>query len=312
MVGPTVAIDSHHPPRASDRATRRIIAALVALVAAAMLVAAAPAPASYIHPEETWRFGPDGTSDTVFAEEAFQELVGDIEQIHIEQNTRRLMVVWNPVFEAKRMNVYAIGGQESMTPVAGNFPKTIDGFCCWSIAFDESNTASDGRIYIKPNDEEGPTVWTSDGDPIQRLTFEPEPGSKRGVAVDGEGNVYMANSTTDQIEVFESAGGPPFRLIDLPNPPNTEPQKVAFDKQTGDLFVVIGNFIYRLTEEADYEDPEPLHGHLPRIPGQLQHRLARLRHRDRLDLGEPPRRRGRRSHTGHRRRRSDPHRLHGQ
>ena len=62
----------------------------------------------------------------------------------------------------------------------------------------------------------GWAVVTSASGPVFGVNFEPQPGFKSGVAVDPEGNIYMANRDTKKIEVFESAGGPPFRLIPLP------------------------------------------------------------------------------------------------
>ena len=155
------------------------------------------------------------------------------------------------------MSVFEIGGPESMTPLGGNFPIPIEGFGL-SVAMDESNTPSAGRIYVKGFGNDGPRVSTADGGQVVGVNFEPKPGFRSGVTVDPEGNVYTANRETKQIEVFESAGGPPFKLIPFPAGTSGEPQRLAFDKLNGDLFMAVGNFIYRLTKEADYEDPMPL------------------------------------------------------
>ena len=222
-----------------------------------MLAFAGSASASFIHPSENWGFGPDGTSSTEFSDESSGEPSGEIEQIHINNASHRMSAIWQRRFEGKRMSAFEIGGPESMTPLAGNFPLSIDGFCCWSVAMDETNTASAGRIYIKSAGAEGPRVLTADGGPVLGVNFEPEPGWKSGVAVDGEGNVFISNRDTKQVEVFESAGGPPFRLIPFPNGTDGEPQKLVVDKLNGDLFMSIGNFIYRLTKDDNYEDPVP-------------------------------------------------------
>ena len=243
----------------AQAARARVIAALVALAAAAMLALAGPASAAYIHPSESWGFGQDGTSSSEFTNESQGGPSGEIERIYIDQASHTLSAIWEPgCCFAKRLSVFEIGGPESMTPLGGNFPLPIEGFSFTGLAMDESNTPSAGRIYIKTFGEEGPRVLTADGAPVFGVNFEPQPGFKSGVAVDLEGNIYMANRDTNKIEVFESAGGPPFRLIPLPKEGNGEPQRLAFDKLNGDLFVAIGSSIFRLTEEDNYEDPAPL------------------------------------------------------
>ena len=228
-----------------------------------MLAVAGPASAAYIHPSENWGFGKDGTSKTDFQEEIFSgEQYGEIEQIHINQATHQLLAIWQPGFESKRMSIFEIGGPESMTPRGGNFPQPISGFCCWRVAMDESNTATAGRIYISSLfAEEGPTIYTPDGEPVSGINFAPESGFKGGIAVDQEGNIFLVNTTKKQIEEFEPVGGPPFRIIPLPEAGGAEPGALVFDPHTGDLFVAVGSYAYRLTAEADYEDSAPVKYH---------------------------------------------------
>jgi phosphodiesterase/alkaline phosphatase D-like protein len=239
------------------------VAGLLVLIVLAMLAVAGPASAAYIHPSENWGFGKDGTSKTDFQEEIFSgEQYGEIEQIHINQATHELLAIWQPGFEGKRMSVFEIGGPESMTPRGGNFPQPISGFCCWRVGMDESNTATAGRTYISSLfAEEGPAIYTHDGEPVSGINFAPEPGLKGGVAVDQEGSVFLVNSTKKQIEEFEPVGGPPFRIIPLPEAGGSEPGALVYDKQNGDLFVSVGEYVFRLTEEADYEDPAPTKYH---------------------------------------------------
>ena len=173
----------------------RAFAGLLALIVLALLAVAGPASAANIHPSENWGFGKDGTSKTDFQEEIFSgEQYGEIEQIHINQATHQLLAIWQPGFESKRMSIFEIGGPESMTPRGGNFPQPISGFCCWRVAMDESNTATAGRIYISSLfAEEGPTIYTPDGEPVSGINFAPESGFKGGVAVDQEGNIFLVN-----------------------------------------------------------------------------------------------------------------------
>ena len=242
----------------------RAFAGLLALIVLALLAVAGPASAANIHPSENWGFGKDGTSKTDFQEEIFSgEQYGEIEQIHINQATHQLLAIWQPGFESKRMSIFEIGGPESMTPRGGNFPQPISGFCCWRVALDESNTATAGRIYISSLfAEEGPTIYTPDGEPVSGINFAPESGFKGGVAVDQEGNIFLVNSTKKQIEEFEPVGGPPFRIFQLPaEAAANEPGALVYDKLNGDLFISAGENVYRLTKEANYEDPAPTKYH---------------------------------------------------
>jgi phosphodiesterase/alkaline phosphatase D-like protein len=243
---------------------RCAVAGLLALIVLALLAVPGLASAAYIHPSENWGFGKDGTSKTDFQEEIFSgEQYGEIEQIHINQATRQLLAIWQPGFESKRMSIFEIGGPESMTPRGGNFPQPISGFCCWRVAMDESNTATAGRIYISSLfAEEGPTIYTPDGEPVSGINFAPESGFKGGVAVDQEGNIFLVNTTKKQIEEFEPVGGPPFRIFTLPTEAAAnEPGALVYDKLNGDLFVSAGEYVYRLTKEANYEDPTPTKYH---------------------------------------------------
>jgi hypothetical protein len=237
-----------------------IVAVLVAMVLVAMLALAASASAAYVHPTENWGFGQDGTPITEFSNESFEGPSGYLERVHVDQVSQRLSTLWRAeCCSGNTLSAFEIGGPESMTPLGGNFPLPIEGGYGWGIATDESSTPSAGRIYIKPAGGEPPQVFTAEGEPILGLNFEPEPGWKTGIAVDPEGNVYTANSDTHQIEVFESAGGPPFRLIPLPKF-GSQAQALAYDQLNGDLFVAMNNSnIYRFTKAANYEDPAPLH-----------------------------------------------------
>jgi hypothetical protein len=236
----------------------------LALVVLAMLAVAGTASAAYIHPSENWGFGTDGTSKTDFQEEnSFEELSGEIEQIHFNQATHELLALWQSGSEPKRIGSFEIGGPEIVTPRGGNFPQPISGFCCWRVGLDESNTATAGRVYVSSLfAEEGPAIFGHDGEPLSGVNFAPHPGFKGGVAVDREGNVFLINVPERQIEEFEPAGGPPFRIIALPQEATEgEPGALAYDKQSGDLFVASGQYVFRLTEEADYEDPAPAKYH---------------------------------------------------
>ena len=237
-----------------------IFAVVGALLVVAMLALAGSASAAYVHPSENWGFGQDGTSLTEFSNESVEGPSGYLEGVHVDQASQRLLTLWREeCCSGGKLSVFEIGGPQSMTPVAGsNFPLAVSGFCCWSIATDESDTPSAGRIYIKGNGEEAPQAFTSEGKPLAGVNFEPESGYKYAVAVDPEGNVYTANQATRKIEVFESAGGPPFRLIPFPN--FGQVQDLVYDRLNGDIFVSMNNSnIYRLTKQANYEDPLPMH-----------------------------------------------------
>jgi phosphodiesterase/alkaline phosphatase D-like protein len=205
-----------------------------------LLLSVGSASAAYLHGGSTEHFGADGTEGTEFS---YVESGG----LGIYQPARRLYVASQVAGNSGEALISAFDLANSHAPIGGNFPIHVPAGSYEEIsrrlAVDNSSGPSAGNIYYfaKNYEYQGSSFlygFNSAGEPLggeYPLEIGP-PLNGCGVAVDGDGNVWLADLTSNALKEFSAAGLPLPGTIHL-DPSQGQPCNVAFDLKTNDAYV---------------------------------------------------------------------------
>jgi hypothetical protein len=195
------------------------------LVACALAVIASPASAAYLHTEVTGEYGKEGPKASG---------IGNGCSIGFHSTTQRLYLLTEG-------SIYALQrtGKGAVSPIGGNFPIAFGqntGCGDRDLAVDNTNGASGGNIYATPSNPG--TIWGYSA--LGSALAEPWPvtpgsGESCGVAVGGNGNVWMGHYGGSALRQFTAAGSPTPSASTIPVGFN--PCKIAVDSGTNDVFV---------------------------------------------------------------------------
>ncbi len=220
--------------------SRGMLALLAAAAAAMFLLSAGPAAALQTR-ANTLSFGTDGTSGTT---------ISGGSGLAFQQSTKRLYVT---SFSPQGIYVFDASTPGTYTPIPGLNPFSIptgpSGYP--GLGVDGSGnvymaTESNSRLY--GFDSTGAALAAFGG--TSGINPATNPGAPNGSptdicggAVDGSGNVWIANYSTNRILEYDSSGTFIKAVITSPLPGGAEgkPCQMAFDKTSGDMYVQMYN-----------------------------------------------------------------------
>ncbi len=224
-----------------------------ALGTALAALGASSALAAYQHPTVTEAFGSDGTSAGTFTYAM---------ELTFNQASKRLYVL-DSAFGNTKIHAFDTPTAGTHTPAGGKFPigvaNTANSGPFNQLATDDTTLGSAGNLYYLSS-ESGKTGgafgFDSTGTPLG-LGFpipQPSSGGLYGVAVDGEGHVWIADGTNQVVQEYSSSGTTVRRAIETQAAGET--RQIAFDRSNGNLFVS-GFFsgVFEYTAASGYATP---------------------------------------------------------
>jgi hypothetical protein len=228
------------------------LALACALGAALAALGASSALAAYQHPTVTESFGPDGTSASTFTY---------AEELTFNQAEKRLYVLDSASGNTK-IDAFDAPTTSTHTPAGGKFPiataNASNSGPFNQLATDNTTLGSAGNLYYLSG-ESGQTGgvqgFDSTGAPLG-LGFplhQPSSGGLYGVAVDGDGHVWVADGSNQKVDEYTSSGTTARNSIQTPD---GETRQIAFDRSNGNLFVS-GFFsgVFEYTAASGYTNP---------------------------------------------------------
>jgi hypothetical protein len=220
------------------RSARRLPIALAAGILALLVLSAAPAPASFRHPNITDSFGSDGTSGTT--------IPGGINQLALDQTSHRLYA-FGP--SPSKIYAYDLSGSGGHAALTGTFPLTVNsGGGVPDLAVDSGN----GNIYFL-SESTGLYGFTSGGAALAGLSPKGGFGDPCGVTVDNTGHPWVGDYGAFSVKGFDSAGN----ALGAPSPIDVtatgRPCHVEFNRANNDLYVANYNgAVYKYTAASNY------------------------------------------------------------
>jgi hypothetical protein len=214
------------------------------------LLAASGASAAYLHPTVTDSFGPDGTSGSTF---------GTATKLAFNQAEQRLYLL-DGSNSAPRIDAFDTSTPGVYTPVGGNFPLTVlaptGGASFNELATDDTTLGSAGNLYYLDGgsgtfggtfgfDSTGTAL--GGGFPIPQSSN----GNSWGVAVDGEGHVWITDSTNKAVNEYTASGTLARTVIDTSAAPEG-PRQIAFDRSNDNLYISTFNSVYEFFAASGY------------------------------------------------------------
>jgi phosphodiesterase/alkaline phosphatase D-like protein len=219
---------------------------LVALVAAACALFAAPASAQLAHPGVSYEFGRDGTAATNFS--------GAKSGLAFQQADDRLYVA-----AEEKINAFSVSSPGTVTPVGGSFPFASGGTYSSGIAVDNTAGASAGNLYLSYNTST--KGWDESLTPLEGWPVSDEFLEMCGAAVDNEGNVWVAeqnnsNYSSGSVAEWAPSGGSRIRRLNTYALVGGRICHIAIDQSNNDLYVSPSGIssVYRLSAASDYTE----------------------------------------------------------
>ena len=230
------------------------ICAAGALFLSALALRADRAEGAFIHPTATYAFGETGTGASTFP---------NITRLAYQRAEQRLYALSRAV--PTTVHAFNVAGPASFTPAGGVFPLEVEpaNFGNAGIGVDNTGLPSGGHLAYSTDCgcPKGPIYVFNPSGELQFQVFaspqqaNPSGGleavSQEGIAIDGKGQIWVANSTPNKIEVFPPAGGPPINVVPVYTFAES-PVWLAFDYSNEDLYVSANNGVWRLTAASDY------------------------------------------------------------
>jgi hypothetical protein len=198
-----------------------------------------PALAATFTRPKTFAFGPDGTSGSFFSKSIAVPLAFD-------QSSRRLYA-----FDRDAVGIYGFDASipPSFPPLSGFSPlDTGTGDFAPGLAVDSTTTGSSGNVYFASDEVDLIYGWDASGVPLGGA-FPVDPaaapgapdGSPKdlcGAAVDSQGSVWVANSSTKRVLKYSPAGASLPGTIETSD--QGSPCQLAFDSDD-DLYLSVIN-----------------------------------------------------------------------
>jgi hypothetical protein len=209
---------------------------------------------AFIHPAASYAFGETGTGASTFP---------NITRLAYQEAEKKLYALSRAV--PTTIHAFNVAGPASFTPTGGLFPLEVEpaNFEDAGIGVDNTDLPSSGHLMYSTDCgcPKGPIyVFNASGELQFQVFASPQQAnpnggleavSQEGIAVDGKGQIWVANSTPNKIEVFPPTGGPPVNVVPIYTFAEG-PVWLAFDYSNEDLYLAANNGVWRLTAASGY------------------------------------------------------------